>query len=88
MEFPNEHILEDIYDTGIVADVGVSDKYKELRRKYNELYDSIESEELKNKFSSLEEIKTELYSENDKQLYKIGFSMATKILIEALTCEI
>lgn len=48
----------------------------------------VESEELKNKFSKLEEIKTEMFSENDKSLFKIGFSMATKILIESLTCEI
>lgn len=88
MEFPNEHIIEDIYSTGIIADVVCSEEYNKLRRKYNELYDSIESEELKNKFSKLEEIKTEMFSENDKSLFKIGFSMATKMLIEALTCEI
>lgn len=84
MEFPNEHIIEDIYNTGIVADVVCSEKYNKLRRRYNDLYDSIESEELKNKFSKLEEIKTEMHSQNDKDLFKIGFSMATKMLIEAL----
>ena len=56
MEFPNEHIIEDIYNTGMVADVICSEEYNKLRRKYNELYDSIESEELKKKFSELEEI--------------------------------
>ena len=88
MEFPNEHIIEDIYNTGMIADVVCSEEYNKLRHKYNELYDSIESEELKNKFTKLEEIKTKMYSQNDKDLFKIGFSMATKILIEALTCEI
>lgn len=88
MEFPNEHILEDIYDTGIIADIGVSEKYKELRKKYNELYNTIDNEKLKSKFSRLEEIKTDMYSENDKHLFKIGFSMAIKLIIEILTSDV
>ncbi len=88
MEFPNEHIIEDLYNTGILANVTNSKEYKELRHKYNEFYDSIKNEELKSKFSQLEEIKTEIFGQDDKDIFKIGFSMAVKILIEALTCEI
>lgn len=88
MEFPDEHIIENIYNTDIVADVTCSEKYKKLLHRYNQFYDSITDEELKEKFSKLEEMKTDLFSQNDKDLFKIGFSMAVKILIEALTCEI
>ena len=59
MEFPDEHIIENIYNTGIVADVTCSEKYKKLLHRYNQFYDSITDEELKEKFSKLEEMRTE-----------------------------
>ena len=88
MEFPNEHIIEEIYNSSIVADVESTPEYKQMLGEYNDLFDTIEDKELQEKLAKLEEMKNKLYSENDKQIFKVGFSMATKMLIEALTCEI
>ena len=88
MDFPDEHIIENIYNTDMLSNVACSEKYKKLLHRYNQFYDSITDEELKEQFSKLEEIRTDLFSQNDKDLFKVGFSMAIKIIVEALTCEI
>lgn len=88
MEFPNESIIEEIYSSGLVTDVESTPEYKQMLGEYNDLFDTIEDKELQEKLAKLEEMKNKLYSENDRQIFKVGFSMATKMLIESLTCEI
>lgn len=88
MEFPDNHIIEELYSSGLVTDVSTSQEYKNLIAKYNDLFDTIEDKELKNKLETLEEMKNKLYSETDKDIFKLGFSMATKMLMEALTTNI
>lgn len=88
MNFVNEHIIDEIYNTGLIGDIGTSEEYNELRKKYSSLYDSIPDEELKKKFSKLEEIKTDMYSQYAKDLFRIGFSIAIKLIIECVTLEI
>ena len=88
MEFPDNHIIEELYSSGLVTDVSTSQEYKNLIGEYNDLFDTIEDKELKNKLETLEEMKNKLYSETDKDIFKLGFSMATKMLMEALTTNI
>lgn len=88
MEFPDNHIIEELYSSGLVTDVSTSQEYKNLIEEYNDLFDTIEDKELKNKLETLEEMKNKLYSETDKDIFKLGFSMATKMLMEALTTNI
>lgn len=88
MEFPNEHIIEEIYNSDLVTDVETSQEYKQMLGEYNDLFDTIEDKELQEKLAKLEEMKNKLYSENDRQIFKVGFSMATKMLLEALTCKL
>lgn len=88
MEFPDNHIIEELYSSGIVTDIESSPAYKEMLGTYNDLFDTIEDKELKAKLEKLEEMKNNLYSENDKIIFKCGFSMATKMLMEALTTNI
>ncbi len=88
MEFPDNHIIEELYSSGLVTDVSTSQEYRNLIAKYNDLFDTIEDKELKNKLETLEEMKNKLYSETDKDIFKLGFSMATKMLMEALTTNI
>lgn len=88
MEFPDNHIIEELYSSGLVTDVSTSQEYKNLIVEYNHLFDTIEDKELKNKLETLEEMKNKLYSETDKDIFKLGFSMATKMLMEALTTNI
>ena len=88
MEFPDNHIIEELYSSGLVTDVSTSQEYRNLIAKYNDLFDTIEDKELKNKLETLEEMKNKLYSEPDKDIFKLGFSMATKMLMEALTTNI
>lgn len=88
MEFPDNHIIEELYSSGLVTDVSTSPEYKNLIEEYNDLFDTIEDKELKNKLETLEEMKNKLYSETDKDIFKLGFSMATKMLMEALTTNI
>ena len=88
MEFLDNHIIEELYSSGLVTDVSTSQEYKNLIAEYNDLFDTIEDKELKNKLETLEEMKNKLYSETDKDIFKLGFSMATKMLMEALTTNI
>lgn len=88
MEFPDNHIIEELYSSGLVADIESSPAYKEILGTYNDLFDTIEDKELKAKLEKLEELQNELYSENDRMIFKCGFSMATKMLMEALTTNI
>lgn len=88
MEFPNEHIIEDLYNSDLVTDIPSSQEYKDLLEEYNKLYDTIEDNNLRDKIEKLEEMKNNLYFANDKEIFKCGFSMATKILMEALTFKI
>ena len=88
MEFPDNHIIEELYSSGLVTNVSTSQEYKNLIGEYNDLFDTIEDKELKNKLETLEEMKNKLYSETDKDIFKLGFSMATKMLMEALTTNI
>jgi len=85
MEFPDNHIIEELYSSGMVTDVSTSKAYKELLGEYNDLYDTIEDKNLRDKLEKLEEMKNKLYSETDKDIFKCGFSMATKMIMEALT---
>ena len=88
MEFPDNHIIEELYSSGLVTNVSTSQEYKNLIGEYNDLFDTIEDKELKNKLETLEEMKNKLYSETGKDIFKLGFSMATKMLMEALTTNI
>ena len=83
MEFPDNHIIEELYSSGVVTNVATSPEYKSLIGEYNNLF-----EDLKDKLEQLEEMKNKLYSETDKDVFKAGFSMATKILIEALSTNV
>ncbi len=56
--------------------------------KYYDLFDTIEDKNLRVKLSKLEEMKNKMYSETNKHIFKIGFSIATKMLIEKMTCEL
>lgn len=80
MDFKQKHIIEDLYDTGIFANAESTPEYKELIAKYNKFYDTIENEDLKKQFEKLEEIKNKLYSMNDRNVFKIGFSCCNKII--------
>ena len=77
-------LIEELYNSEIISDMETSEEYKKLIRQYNNLYDSIEETDLKEKFSKLEEIKNNMYAENDKVIFKLGFSTAIKIILEAL----
>lgn len=88
MDFPNQHIIEDLYSSGLVTNVETTPEYKQLLGEYNDLYDTIEDKDLRDKLEKLEEMKRKLFSENDKIIFKYGFSMATKMLIESLTTNL
>lgn len=88
MDFKQKHIIEDLYDTGIFANAESTPEYKELIAKYNKFYDTIENEDLKKQFEKLEEMKNKLYSMNDRNVFKIGFSVGTKLLVEAISCDV
>lgn len=77
-------LIGELYSNEIVSDMEASEEYKDLMKQYNNLYDSIEETELKDKFMKLEEIKNNIYSENDKMIFRAGFSTATKMILEAL----
>lgn len=87
MRLTNKNILEQLYKSGILADLETSKQYKELLHKYNQFYEQIEDESLKKQFNHLEEQKNELYSMNCQDIFKLGFSVATKSLTEALSTK-
>ena len=88
MKLPKQHIIEDLYSSGFFADVETSSKYNDLIREYNKFYETIEDSILKEKFKRLEELKNSLNGESDKQIFKLGFSIATKMIIEAMSYEL
>lgn len=88
MEFSKEDIIAEMYTSDIISNIETSDKYKKLLKEYNRLFETIEDDNLKTKFANLEELKNKMYAEHDKQIFKIGFSIATKMIIEALTTEL
>lgn len=87
MEFTDEEIIEKIYSSGIFANREPSEKYKKLLHEYNLLYESIEDNDIKQKYTELQDLKNEMESEGYKDIFKLGFSIATKILIEALNLK-
>lgn len=87
MEIEDEEIIKQIYKSELVEDMKTSKRYKKLLSKYNKLYAKIKDSKLKEQFTELEEIKNELYSEIDKDIFKLGFSFATKLITEGLKNE-
>ena len=87
MDFSKEHIIEDLYSNYILPNMETSPEYKKFLRKYNELYETIEDTELKEKFTKLEELKNKMNSENDQTSFKLGFSMAIKMILESISCN-
>lgn len=87
LEFEQESIIEDIYCSGIISRMRNSKKYQKLLNEYNNFYDTIADTELKEQFKKLTEIKNSLDSECNIQNFKAGFSLATKILVEAISYE-
>ena len=53
MEFPDNHIIEELYSSGVVTNIATSQEYKSLIGEYNDLFDTIEDEELKDKLEKL-----------------------------------
>lgn len=81
----DENIIEELYSSNIITDLEATQKYKNLLKEYNTLFDSINDKELKDKFIQLEKIKNKLNGEKDKQTFKIGFSLATNMIIESFS---
>lgn len=71
MEFPDNHIIEELYSSGLISDVESTPEYKQMLGEYNDLFDTIEDKELREKLEKLEEMKNQLYSENDKIIFKL-----------------
>lgn len=71
MEFPDNHIIEELYSSGLILDVESTPEYKQMLGEYNDLFDTIEDKELRDKLEKLEEMKNQLYSENDKMIFKL-----------------
>lgn len=88
MDFANCKIIEELYNSELITDVTTSPEYKNLINQYNDLFDTIEDKDLKDKLEKLEEMKNSLYSMTDKDIFKAGFSIAVKMLIEALTTNV
>ena len=88
MQILDEEIIEKLFSSSFVTDIETTPEYKKLLKEYNTLFDSIEDEEIKKKLAKLEEIKNKLYGENDRQIFKTGFSIAVKMIIEALTLKL
>lgn len=87
MDLEDEKIIEQIYKSGIFAEMETSKEYKKLLKRYNKFFDSIKAEKMKRKFEILEETKNKMYSEMDKEIFKLGFSLATKLITEGLKNE-
>lgn len=88
MEFSKEDIIAEMYTSDIISSIETSEKYKKLLKEYNRLFETIEDDNLKTKFANLEELKNQMYAEHDKQIFKIGFSIATKMIMEAMAYEL
>ena len=88
MEIPDSCIIESLYNSDIVTEYGTTEEYKKLMVQYNKLYDTVEDEELKEKFTKLQELKNAMHLEDNKQTFKIGYCLATRTLIESLMCKI
>lgn len=87
MDLEDEEVIKQIYQSGIITDMETSKEYKKLLKRYNKFFDSIKAEKMKRKFEILEETKNKMYSELDKDIFKLGFSMATKLIAEGLKNE-
>ena len=88
MEIPDSSIIESIYNSDIVTDIEATEEYKKLMAQFNKLYDTVENEELKEKFTKLQELKNAMHLEDNKQTFKIGYCLATRTLIESLICKL
>ena len=87
MDLEDEEVIKQIYQSGIITDMETSKEYKKLLKRYNKFFDSIKAEKMKRKFEILEETKNKMYSEMDKDIFKLGFSLATKLIAERLKNE-
>ena len=87
MDLEDEEVIKQIYQSGIITDMETSKEYKKLLKRYNKFFDSIKAEKMKRKFEILEETKNKMYSEMDKDIFKQGFSLATKLITEGLKNE-
>ncbi len=87
MDLEDEEVIKQIYQSGIITDMETSKEYKKLLKRYNKFFDSIKAEKMKRKFEILEETKNKMYSEMDKDIFKLGFSLATKLITEGLKNE-
>ena len=87
MDLEDEEVIKQIYQSGIITDMETSKEYKKLLKRYNKFFDSIKAEKMKRKFEILEETKNKMYSEMDKEIFKLGFSLATKLITEGLKNE-
>ena len=87
MDLEDEEVIKQIYQSGIITDMETSKEYKKLLKRYNKFFDSIKAEKMKRKFEIFEETKNKMYSEMDKDIFKLGFSLATKLIAEGLKNE-
>lgn len=88
MDFPNYEMIEELYDKGIVKNLSTSPEYTNLKREYQDLFNSIKDRNLRNKIEDLDIRRHNLYTSTDKDVFKAGFSVAVKMLIEALSTNI
>lgn len=84
MEIPKDYLLDDIYDSEYIQGIATSDEYNKLRRKYNELFDTIKDTELRNKLEKLEELKNAMMGEDCRNVFKQGCSYAIRFMVESL----
>ena len=87
MDLEDEEVIKQIYQSGIITDMETSKEYKKLLKRYNKFFDSIKAEKMKRKFEILKKKKNKMYSEMDKDIFKLGFSLATKLIAEGLKNE-
>lgn len=87
MKFYNYKVIEKLYYSDIVEEKETSTQYKQLLHKYNKLYNKIEDKELKKKLNQLNEMKNKLEENSNKEAFKNGFSLATRLILEALNIK-
>ncbi len=87
MDLNIEEIIESLYDSDMVVEAETSTKYNELRHQYNELYNNVKDEEVKNQLNELNELKNQMDSESNKAIFKKGFSIGVKLIIGALNTK-